>query len=177
MHVDFPTKVAGPLRWKTFNISEVVDKGDTDLLINTTDMIRSKLRNAVLPSSDLVEDIETLLSMLSDVETTKLRIPFAIINVARLDKLLNDIINLEKETTGYDGVIAHANSLRRKWQTRFGGEYFAIDETRLSLLSVEGSLVRICLSPSNRKGKEKWLVTDPSPGSAMLGALRFQPGQ
>lgn len=164
---------------KTFSgVSEAIEKRNTNMMIDITNNIRAE-RHTKPPYDDVTGEINEILALLTDAEDSKRPISLSIISTSRLDKLLDELSDLRgDDLVEIEDLVRRANILRRKWQTRFGERYFAIDEGRLAQLSAQGALFRVALSyPPDRKEHREWLVRHPRPGSEKPGALHFQPGR
>ena len=166
----------GRLAKKIYDNSEVVEKVRTNVILDLTDKFRAA-QKANPPFNNVTEDLADLLNLLIESENSNRRLAFSTIETSRLDKLLNELIDLKgNDSARITDLLRCASALKRKWQIRFGEKYFAIDEIRLAHLLAKGALYRISIS-SPSPDLQKWHVTLPSPGSENPGALHFLPGR
>lgn len=108
-------------------------------------------------------------------------ITLSTIEAARLDKLLGDILYLENRQLqmpfqSRDHIVL-AEKLHRKWIARFRGEYFNIDQTRLTNLSKNGRLKDVEFNNATTDDSQLWVSKKVEALSELEGNQQFEPGQ
>lgn len=116
------------------------------------------------------------------------KITFAIIQAARLDKLLADMMRAyDRETTavplggaatetGLGSEIETALSLQKYWESRFKSQYLGIDKYRYNKL-MTGSLKDIVWSKLASDSLGVWAPPEVCEISEVEGNTTFVPGQ
>lgn len=154
-------------------------------LLGLSDTIRATLEGGKKLSLTELEDLNFVLDMMvvDEVDAAH-KVTFEVIQNARLDKLLVDMIKAYEQVTtsvylhetGLGPEIETASSLQRYWQSRFKAEYFAIDQYRFERL-VTGRLHDVSFSAVASDGLGVWVPKVAIECSEVEGNMRFVPGE
>ncbi|KAF3770145.1 hypothetical protein M406DRAFT_245904 [Cryphonectria parasitica EP155] len=158
-------------------------------LLELSDLVRSALSKGANLSSQKLEELNFVLDMLLvDKLDEEHKITFSVIQRARLDKLLADMLRAhDKEATavplgdnaietGLRSETETASSLQRCWQSRFESDYLAIDKYRYEDL-MSGSLRDMVWSATASDGLGVWIPKEVIEISEVEGNATFFPGQ
>lgn len=159
---------------------------DKYALLNISDSVRASIggKKALGPQ---VEELRNFLDMaLTDEARKNPTLNFSIIEYARLDKLLSDILDYANSLTHsrlatelsltFRRDISNVKSVQRAWRQRFREQYIMIDQNRGEKL-VEDQLKDIVFNDTFTHDLGKWQTEIFSPISELEGNLEFEPGQ
>jgi hypothetical protein len=112
---------------------------DIEALLHLTNSIRAALNTSrVLVNEQLKDLLDQLLA--DEQSDTAEKIELRVINLARLDKLVEDLKDPKRGAAQYNGLDGLARSLDYMWKERFQGGYLLIDEQRFQSLITTGAL-------------------------------------
>ncbi|KAL7946309.1 PUA-like domain-containing protein [Trichoderma barbatum] len=152
-------------------------------LLELSDDIRSHLvEDASLgPRAEVVK--RALRELVRDESSAIPVMEFAIIQNARLDKLLSDMLTVGHQQASFHLRpridIVTAERLQRLWMARFREKYFNIDQTRHLGLSKTGALkdIWLNLACAHRDGIVGSIIETPTKGKYGDGALPLLTGR
>lgn len=106
---------------------------------------------------------------------------------ARLDKMLNDMLNYADTVKGtkfsahfalgFRVDTSNAKNLRRAWRRRYREQYFMLDQRRCAVIVEGGHLKDVSFNASLYYNMHKWQTKCAGPVSEIEGNLQFEPGQ
>lgn len=116
---------------------------------------------------------EIISSLLEDEQSSDPTTEIEAIGSTRLDKLLKDIARISTHRE----IYTKATALARKWQQRFQGVYYKLDERRMDELRSTGALHDMTLAQRGRdEDKPVWNCSRVK-SSDLEGGMLFQPGE
>ncbi|RYP68221.1 hypothetical protein DL769_005561 [Monosporascus sp. CRB-8-3] len=158
---------------------------DKEALLNLSDSVRASLQGerALGPKA---EELRSFLeTALKDEGRKHPTLDFNLIEYARLDKLLTEILAyaeaLRRSTLASELSLAfrvdisNAKSLRRAWRRRFREQYFMLDQHRCAVL-LDSRLKGVSFEKALGYDLGKWQTPASDPISELEVNLQFEPG-
>lgn len=130
-----------------------------------TNRVRAELAASKITPDNLAQ-LKDVLDKLFDEEQSVVaanNIELISITQTRLDKLLEDLIGMEKITADDEGLAAQALDLQNMWQQRFKTEYISIDDDRLEAMLSTGALRDLNLYIEVDSNSHIWKVDRVTP--------------
>ncbi|KAH7037945.1 PUA-like domain-containing protein [Microdochium trichocladiopsis] len=161
-------------------------KYNQDALLEMSDSVRlSLLRdNALGPWHEKLSSF--LHTALRDEEMDDPVIDLDRIQHARLDKLLNELLNYAESVRitkfsahfalGFRVDMSNAKNLRRAWRRRYREQYFMLDQRRCAVMVEGGHLKDVSFNACLIYNLSKWQTIGASPVSEIEANLQFEPG-
>ncbi|KAI0481470.1 PUA-like domain-containing protein [Xylaria cf. heliscus] len=157
-------------------------------LLNLSDSVRAGLRgggHVSIPEADKLSSF--LEAALKDEERRYPTLSSEIIEYARLDKLLSEILQFADTMKTSDLSpefllrlrvnVSQAKSLRRLWRRRFREQFFMMDQHRCAVLVEGGRLKDVSFNSSLDYDLGKWqTMRVAGPVSEVEVTLQFEPG-
>lgn len=158
-----------------------------EALLEMSDLVRFSLNrdHAVGPCHEKLSSF--LHAALRDEDDEHPALDLSRIQYARLDKLLNDLLNyaesaLVPKSTAHLALsfrvdMSNAKNLRRAWRRRYREQYFMLDQRRCAVIVEGGHLKDVSFRSSMIYNLNKWQTKCAGPVSEIEGNLQFEPGQ
>ncbi|RYO90614.1 hypothetical protein DL766_008184 [Monosporascus sp. MC13-8B] len=158
---------------------------DKEALLNLSDSVRASLqgKRALGPKAEELRNF--LETALKDEDRKHPTLDFDMIEYARLDKLLTELLAyaeaLRRSTLASELSLAfrvdisNAKSLRRAWRRRFREQYFMLDQHRCAVL-LDSRLRDVSFEKALGYDLGKWQTPASDPVSELEGNLQFEPG-
>ncbi|RYP41187.1 hypothetical protein DL767_001191 [Monosporascus sp. MG133] len=158
---------------------------DKEALLNLSDSARASIqgKRALGPRAEELRNF--LETALNDEERKHPTLDFDMIEYARLDKLLTEILayaeSLRRSTLASELSLAfrvdisNAKSLRHAWRRRFREQYFMLDHHRCAVL-LDSRLKDVSFETALGYDLGKWRTPASDPVSELEGNLQFEPG-
>ncbi|KAI0420028.1 PUA-like domain-containing protein [Xylaria grammica] len=155
-------------------------------LLDLSDSIREGLRGGNIFGPDAEKLSSFLEAALKDEERKYPTLDFDMIEYARLDKLLAELLQFG-ETMKTSGLtpelllrfrvdVSEAKNLRRSWRRRFREQFFMMDQHRCAIL-IQGGLKDVSFNSSLDYDLGKWQTKKATNlVSEIEGNLEFEPG-
>lgn len=157
-------------------------------LLGLSDSVRAGLRGGNVSSSDTETLSNFLEAALKDEERKYPTLDFEIIEYARLDKLLAELLQFADTMKAGDLTpelllrfrvnVSEAKNLRRLWRRRFREQFFMMDQHRCAVLVEGGRLKDVSFNSSLDYDLGKWQTKRLTGTVSEVEAnLQFEPGQ
>jgi hypothetical protein len=145
---------------------------DAEVLLDFVNSVRQALSTAIIPRDDLSQLELLITQFLNEGSQAFGSVNIAAITRSRFDKLLEELIGMERPSADYDTLVSKAVDLQRKWKRQFGGSYAMIDKDRFREMATSGVLHDMLCSFDDKKGRAVWIIdrnsspveTDLKPG-------------
>ncbi|ATZ48510.1 hypothetical protein BCIN_03g07160 [Botrytis cinerea B05.10] len=155
------------------------EDGD-DYRLEKSDFIRKELRKPVFP----INEIHTLESLIDDLLDEGPSLEFEIITYARLDKIVEEILqhvrnNFLSQGPSFRRIMRKAQKLREQWIGTFGDRFNTMDDERLKFMKESGCLRDIELQPTSELSKldgPTWKIKRAATFSEKEANENFEPG-
>ncbi|KAM0316679.1 hypothetical protein ACHAO8_002964 [Botrytis cinerea] len=155
------------------------EDGD-DYRLEKSDFIRKELRKPVFP----INEIHTLESLIDDLFDEGPSLEFEIITYARLDKIVEEILqhvrnNFLSQGPSFRRIMRKAQKLREQWIGTFGDRFNTMDDERLKFMKESGCLRDIELQPTSELSKldgPTWKIKRAATFSEKEANENFEPG-
>ncbi|KAI1818700.1 hypothetical protein GGS20DRAFT_526551 [Poronia punctata] len=157
-------------------------KWDREQLLQLSDTVRASLNKNDNASTTPVplspfhafKLHEFLVTALNDENTRNPTLDSDMIEYARLDKMVGELLQYNNEST----TIQQARDLRKKWRNRFREHLFMMDRHRCAVLVGGGRLKDVAFDNSLEYDLGKWHTTTKLGGlvSEVEGNQSFEPG-
>ncbi|KAM0138657.1 hypothetical protein ACHAP3_003521 [Botrytis cinerea] len=155
------------------------EDGD-DYRLEKSDFIRKELRKPVFP----INEIHTLESLIDDLLDEGPSLDFEIITYARLDKIVEEILqhvrnNFLSQGPSFRRIMRKAQKLREQWIGTFGDRFNTMDDERLKFMKESGCLRDIELQPTSELSKldgPTWKIKRAATFSEKEANENFEPG-
>ncbi|KAI0878352.1 hypothetical protein GGS24DRAFT_518140 [Hypoxylon argillaceum] len=156
-------------------------------LLGLSDSVRAGLRGGNVSSSDTETLSNFLEAALKDEERKYPTLDFEIIEYARLDKLLAELLQFADTMKAGDLTpelllrfrvnVSEAKNLRRLWRRRFREQFFMMDQHRCAVLVEGGRLKDVSFNSSLDYDLGKWQTKRLTGTVSEVEAnLQFEPG-
>ncbi|KAK4455890.1 PUA-like domain-containing protein [Podospora aff. communis PSN243] len=156
-------------------------------LLELSDAVRESIKyeGRFASSKELMQDLSLFLqTTLSEEERGVPSIEYDTIKTAHLDYLLKDIVSHTAETGPQSARALEyaktASDLLRRWQVRFGTDWFELDKRRTLDMIRHGRLREVSfVTPTTEltPTQHTWKFTDMDPASEVEGNSQFRVGQ
>jgi hypothetical protein len=160
---------------------------DKKRLLTLSDSVRASLRHDRTLGSDAENFSSFLEAVLKDEERKQPSLDFDMIEHARLDKLVNDVLHFIEGLKFLHSTAnlplrfrvdaANCKKLRLIWRHRFREQYFMIDQLRCAALVKGGRLKDVSFNCALTYDLGKWQARDSDLVSELEGNLQFEAGQ
>ncbi|KAI1125008.1 PUA-like domain-containing protein [Nemania abortiva] len=160
---------------------------DRAALLELSDSVRDGLRGGLIYAADADKLTTFFEASLRDEERRRPTLGFEIIEFARLDKLLAELLQFNDTIKPSDITpelllsfrvnVSQAKNLRRFWRRRFREQLFMMDQHRCALLVEGGRLKDVSFNNSLDYDLGKWQTEKlTGPVSEVEANLQFEPG-